>query len=89
MYDTRPAKTIAKARKFHYRRPLSKRDEALLRLHASTMAVNHPDAMLVRFHRRRRLTEWEYPIHFGFERQTLRGFDPIRHRIENRGIGQL
>lgn len=74
MYDTRMAQTIARAKKFYYRRPLSKRDEALLRAHAKQIAKTHPEAMLVRFHRRRRLTEWATTVEvqyvFGVQKQA-------------------
>lgn len=76
MQDTRPAKTIAHPNtKFHYQRPLSEKDLALLRSHAKEIAKVNPDAILVRFHRRRRLTEWQpyEKVQFSYGEQSFAG----------------
>lgn len=58
LYDTRPARTLANARKHSDGHRLSDRDFAELKRHAAYITQVWPDAKLVSFHKRRRRSLW-------------------------------
>jgi len=61
MYDKRPAKTLARARKKTPGHRLSDRDWKLIVATAKTVAKASPDAKLLSFHKRRKRFVWVHP----------------------------